>query len=91
MLLLFFLTKHGNISSRSPYAHISREKESTKVKFKAWVFAGAILLVVVAAAIILYSQRVAGGKVTIGWIGPLTGDAASYGKAIQKGSELAVE
>jgi len=31
------------------------------------------------------------GEIKIGWIGPLTGDAAYYGEMVKKGTELAVE
>jgi len=30
-------------------------------------------------------------RITIGWIGPLTGDAEPYGQAVKRGTELAVE
>lgn len=56
------------------------------------LIAGAVLAV--AAAILIFKQSGSTGapaEISVGWIGPLTGDAAPYGVAIKRGTDLAVQ
>ncbi len=58
------------------------------------VLVAVFLLAVVAAAVLLVkrpSPTSAPAEISLGWIGPLTGDAAPYGVAIKRGTDLAVE
>ncbi len=55
-----------------------------------WVVVG-ILIVVVAVVYVVAGRKAAEKNVIkIGWVGPLTGDAAAYGEPMQKVTELAV-
>jgi len=55
-----------------------------------------VVLAIVAAVVVVVilavvTKRGGGGEVTIGWIGPLSGQYASYGKQVKVGTEIAVE
>lgn len=53
-----------------------------------------LVLAAAAAAILLVkrsSSTSAAAEINVGWIGPLTGDAAPYGVAIKRGTDLAVQ
>ena len=53
---------------------------------KSWIAVGAgiaIVLAVVLAFVILKSQR--SNDIVIGWIGPLSGEYAAYGKQVKAG------
>jgi branched-chain amino acid transport system substrate-binding protein len=53
-----------------------------------------LVLAAAAAAILLFKRSnstSAAAEINVGWIGPLTGDAAAYGVAIKRGTDLAVQ
>jgi len=58
---------------------------------KAWYGVGAVILVLVAVVLVLNLKPTAPGTIKIGAVLPVTGQAAGYGKWMQRGIELAVE
>lgn len=60
-----------------------------------WILTALVVLLVVGGGILVWnsrpSSRASGDELVLGWMGPLTGDAAAYGRAIQNGSVLALE
>ena len=89
MLALFLVAVVARLlvaaSAHQPGADMSRQRIAIFV---------VIALAAVAAAVWWASSRRPqsdGSDIVIGWMGPLTGDAAAYGRAIQNGTTLALE
>ncbi len=56
----------------------------------AWLGIAGVL--VIAAVVLVGALRSSGpGEITIGWIGPLSGEYASYGRMVKAGTEIAVD
>ena len=58
---------------------------------KIWIGIGIAVAVILVAVFVVTQTKREPEVIKIGWIGPLTGDAAYYGEMVKDGTELAVE
>lgn len=58
---------------------------------KVWVAIALALVVIVVVAVVAGLHRPTPNEIVIGWVGPLSGQYASYGRQVKAGTEIAVE
>ncbi len=58
---------------------------------KLGIIIGVVAVVIVVLVLAVVSNRGGTDEITVGWIGPLSGQYASYGKQVKAGTEIAVE
>jgi len=61
------------------------------VSKRAWIGVAFVVVVLAVVLVIIGLRSAKPGEIVIGWVGPLTGQYASYGKMVREGTEIALK